>query len=116
MADRVAAERGLSTRLVQVLLVLAAIGAFIIVTGLFGTEVAVVCLVVIVAATVLTAPAARGRGGGWWVVLAAGAVLSVAGALVAQELDTLGGYMALIGGVLVVIAAAMGFPAEAEEH
>lgn len=115
VAERAPSERRVSTRLVQILLALAGVSAFIVVTGVFGTEVAVVCLVLIVAATVLTAPAARGHGGGWWVALAVGAALSVVAPLVAEGSDTLGGYMALVGGVTVVIAAAIGFPVEREE-
>jgi hypothetical protein len=106
-----------SVRLVQVLLIAAALSAMVIVLSVLGTAVMVVGLVVMVVglvvmvlATLLTAPAARARGGGWWLLLAAGALLSIAGALIAQVAETPGGWIAVIGGVLVIVAAAIGFP------
>ena len=105
---------GLTTRALQIALVLAAIAALIVLVGLFGTVPSVIALGVMVVVTVVTAPAMRGRGGGWWILLAIGTVLSVGGALLAQVANTLGGLVAVIGGVLVVIAAAVGFPAESE--
>jgi hypothetical protein len=103
-----------SVRIVQVLLVIAALAAIVIMLSLFGTAVMVAGLVVIAVATVLTAPAARGPGRGWWMLLAAGAVLSIVGALVAQAAETPGGWIAVIGGMLVVVAAAIGFPLGSE--
>jgi hypothetical protein len=99
-------------RALQILLIIAAIAALVVLVGVFGTVPSIVALVVMVVVTVVTAPAARGRGGGWWILLAIGTALSVGGALLAQVANTLGGLIAVIGGVLVVISAAVGFPAE----
>lgn len=101
-------------RVTQLALVAAALGAIVIMLGLFGTEVGIVGLVAIGLGTVLSAPAGRGPDGGWWSLLGTGAVLSLAGALVSLASEGLGGLLALLGGVCVVAGAAMGFPARDE--
>jgi hypothetical protein len=104
-----------SVRSAQVLLVAAALAAIVIVLSVLGTAVMIAGLVVMAIATLLTAPAARARGGGWWPLLAAGCALSIAGALIAQVAETPGGWIAVIGGVLVIVAAAIGFPVGSDE-
>lgn len=101
-----------SQRGVQVALSASAVAALIILLGLFSPAVSVAALVVIVLGTVLTAPAASG--GSWWALLAAGAALSVGAALLQFSSDTLGGLVAVIGGLLVLIAVSLGFPLENE--
>src|SRR3954451_15639499 len=102
-------------RRVQVALIVAALAALIVMLGLFSIAVRVGLLVVMAGTVVICAPARAQRGGGWWTVLAAGVGASIAGALIAQAAQTLGGLIAVIGGVLVVCAAAIGFPLTFEE-
>jgi hypothetical protein len=102
-------------RVQQVALSLAALAALAILVGLFSDVVAAVCLGIIALCAVITAPARRSEGGGWWNMFALGTVVSVAGALLAIPADTIGGLLAALGCVLVVVAAAMGFPAGAGE-
>jgi hypothetical protein len=102
-----------SQRSLQIVLVAAAIGAVIILLGVFGVVASVIGLVMIVGGTVLSAPSAppAGQPGrGWWTMLAAGAGISLLGALVALIADTPGGLLAAVGGVLVVVAVTLGFP------
>jgi hypothetical protein len=94
--------------------VAAAIAALFVVLNLFSTGFRVFCLIVIAVAAVAGAPVRAQGGGGWWWLLAGGAALSILGAIVAQPVATLGGWMALIGGLLVMTAAAIGFPREEE--
>jgi hypothetical protein len=96
----------------RVTLFVAAISALIVLLGLFGGAVRIVCLVLIAAAALLTAPPRVNRGGGWWRILAAGAVASIAGAIIAQPAAGLGGWIALLGGLAVIVAAAVGFSIE----
>lgn len=102
--------RTLGHRALQVTLALAALAALAILVSLFGDAVLAGCLAVIALCTVLTAPERRQPGGGWWSLLAIGAVASLFGAALAQLAETPGGLIAAIGGVLVVIGAAIGFP------
>jgi hypothetical protein len=99
-----------STRLVQAALAIAGAGAVAILLGVLGTTADVAGLIAIVLGTVLAAPAGRRPGNGWWSLLAVGATLSVLGALLALASDSVGGLVALIGGILVLTGAAFGFP------
>jgi len=110
LASPSAARRVLEERTVQSALAVAAVATLIILLGLFGDAVRIACLVVVALVTLMTAPARTVRGGGWWTLLAAGCAASIGGAIIAQPAETLGGLIAVIGGVLVVIAAAIGFP------
>ena len=93
---------------------MAAIAAFIVVIGIFGTGFRIACLVLIALATLMALPLRPRDGGGWWWILAGGAVASIAGAIIAQPSATLGGVIALLGGITVIIAAAIGFPTRQE--
>jgi hypothetical protein len=99
-----------SVRFIQGALTLAAAGAVLILLGILGTSANLIGLAAILLGTVLSAPAGRAPGNGWWSLLAAGAALSVLGALLALASDSVGGLVALIGGVAVLAGSAFGFP------
>jgi hypothetical protein len=96
----------------RITLIVAAICALVVVLALFGTSIRIACLVLIAAACLIAAPWRSSRGGGWWWILAGGSVTSIAGAVIAQPAATLGGWVALIGGLAVIVGAAIGFPTE----
>ncbi len=48
---------------------------------------------------------------GWWAMLAAGCGLALAGTAISIGIDSLGGLVAVIGGALLAVGAAMGYPA-----
>jgi hypothetical protein len=98
----------------RIALVVAAIGAFIVVLGIFGTGFRIACLVLIALAMLVSLPLRPRDGGGWWWILAGGAVASIVGAIIAQPSATLGGVIALLGGIAVIISAAIGFPTQEE--
>ena len=101
----------MTTRTIRVALALAGIGAIVVMLSPFGTVGDVIGLAAIILGTVLAAPAAREPRGGWWGLLASGAVLSALGAIVSLANDSAGGGLALVGGVAVLVAAALGWPA-----
>ena len=104
-----------SDTVLRIALVVAAIAAFIVVLGIFGAALRIACLVLIALATAVALPLRPRDGGGWWWILAGGAVASIAGAIIAQSAVTPGGLLALLGGLAVIVGAAVGFPREAEE-
>ena len=104
-------DQGLSPRALRAALIAAAIAALAVLAGVFGDVVGYVCLGVIVIVALLTAGERREAGGGWWMLLGVGAAFSVAGLVLAEASETLGGLVAVVGGALVVIGATVGFPA-----
>jgi uncharacterized membrane protein HdeD (DUF308 family) len=103
-----------SDTVLRVALVVAGIAAFVVVLGVFGAGVRVACLVLIALAALVALPLRPRDGGGWWWILAGGAAASIAGAIIAQPSPTLGGLIALLGGIAVIIGAAVGFPTQGE--
>jgi hypothetical protein len=103
-----------SDAVLRAALIIAAVGAIVVLLALFATGVRVACLVLIALATLVTLPLRPSAGGGWWWLLAGGAAASIAGAIIAQPAATLGGVIALLGGVAVIVGAAIGFPTEGE--
>jgi hypothetical protein len=101
---------------VRAALVVAIVAAIVVVLGLFPSAVRIAGLAVMVAAAIITSPGRLGPGGGWWWMMSAGVALSVAGALIAQAASGLGGVIALLGGMTVVVFGAIGYPAREEEN
>jgi hypothetical protein len=101
-------------RVLQLSLLLAAVGALVILLRLFGETASFAGLVAIIAGTVFSAPYAPppdAPGRGWWTMLAGGAAITLAAAGLSLLSDTAGGLLAVLGCVLVAIAVALGFPA-----
>ena len=95
-------------------LALSGAGAALLLIGVMDTAGDVAGLIAIVLGTVLAAPFAERPGAslhGWWNVLAAGALLALAGAPLALAVESAGGLLTVLGGVLVVVAVGLGFPA-----
>ena len=107
------ASTSTSERTPRLGLALAGFGAVLVLINLFGLPGRLAGLGAIVAGAVLSAPyAARGGGAGrWWDLLVVGALLTLAGIGVSFAVGSLGGLLAVAGGILVAIAVALGFPA-----
>ncbi len=92
-------------------LLLAGFGAILIVLNLFGLgEVGV-------AFTVLGAGLAflYGIGSSWYYTLAGGTIAGVVGWLLSGPHQSLGGYLAVLATVAVIVGASLGFPMDDEE-
>jgi hypothetical protein len=102
-----------STRKLQLALILTAAAAIVVMGGLLSTAARIACLGVIVVGAWATEPERSRRGGGWWLLVGAGAVLAVAGFAVAElsePAETAAGIVAIAGSALVIIGATIGFP------
>ena len=93
-------------RLTRAGLLIAALGALLIVIDPFGLAVA--GLVLSVVGAVLAARG--GLGHTWYWMVAGGAALAVVSRLIAEGAQTLGGWLAVIGCLLILIGASLGYP------
>jgi hypothetical protein len=93
-------------RLTRAGLLIAALGALLIVIDPFGLAVA--GLVIAVVGAVLAARG--GLGQTWYWMVAGGAALAVVSRLLAEGSQTLGGWLAVIGCLLILIGASLGYP------
>ncbi len=91
-------------------LILAALAAAVIMLDLFSTAARWGCVAVIAAVAAFTLPERRRVGSGWWEIFAVGLGVTVLAGLLSGAAETLGGILALVGGALIIVAAAIGFP------
>ena len=93
-------------RVTQIGLLVAALGAFLVIFNPFGLGQVGVFLALIGA--VLAAPG--GLGQGWYLPVALGAIVAAISPLVADSAETLGGWLAVIGSIAVMVGATLGYP------
>lgn len=98
-------------RITQIGLLLACVGAVLIIFNLFGWAIA--GLVMVAVGAVLAARG--GLGHGWWFVVAGGAALAILSRIIAEGSETLGGWLAVVACLAVLCGATIGFPSAAEE-
>jgi hypothetical protein len=91
-------------RITQAGLIIAAVGALMVVFGLLG----MVGLVMTVIGAVLAAR--TGIGHTWFTAVAIGAALEVIARLAAEGAETLGGWLAVVASVIILCAVSLGFP------
>jgi len=77
---------------------------------LFSAGIRYACLALVAAVAALTFSERRRAGSGWWDIFAVGIGVSLLGALLSGAAETVGGILALLGGTLIIAAAAVGFP------
>jgi hypothetical protein len=93
-------------RATQVGLLIACLGAFLIIFNLFGLG--VVGIFLAIGGVVIAAPGGFGRG--WYWAVALGAIVAALSRLIAEGSETLGGWLAVVGAITVLVGATLGFP------
>jgi hypothetical protein len=97
-------------RVAQIGLLAAAAGALMVVFGLWPT----VGLVLTVAGAVLTARFGFGRG--WYTTVAVGAAFEVIGRILANSHQSLGGWLAVLASVVILVGVSLGYPTGLRER
>jgi hypothetical protein len=106
VATRVPGRDPGTVRLTRAGVLIAAVGALLVVIDPF--DLAVAGLVLAVIGAVL---AARGGAGHtWYWMIAGGAAIAVISRLIAEGAQTIGGWLAVIGCLMIMIGASLGFP------
>jgi hypothetical protein len=93
-------------RITRISLLVASLGGVLVIFDPWGLAVA--GLVIAVVGTLVSAR--TGLGHRWYVQMVAGAVLLVLSRLIAEGAETLGGWLAVIGVLLILIGACLGYP------
>jgi hypothetical protein len=99
-----------TVRATQIGLIVASLGAFLVIFNLFGLG--IVGLFLAVGGAALAA--SGGVGKGWYAAVALGAIVAVLSRLVAEGAETIGGWLAVAGSMAILIATALGFPVRGE--
>jgi hypothetical protein len=98
-------------RITQVGLLVASLGAVLVIFNPFGLG--VVGIFLAIGGTLVAAPGSLGQG--WFIAVALGAILSGVSRLIAESAETLGGWLGVIGAVMLLIGVILGFPSRDEE-
>lgn len=95
-----------TVRITRAGILIASLGALLVIFHPFNSA-----IVGLVLAAVGALIAARGGlGNRWYSLLAFGAILIVLSRLIAEGAETMGGWLAVIGVVCILVAASLGFP------
>jgi hypothetical protein len=97
-------------RLTQAGLLIASLGAVMVILGVFG----IAGLILAAAGALMAAPAGFGRS--WYWGVAGGAVVMILSRLIAESAEVLGGWLAVIGAVAILIGTSLGFPVKSERE
>ena len=98
-------------RATQIGLLIASLGAVLIIFDPFGLGIAGIFLAI--GGTVIAAPGNLTKS--WFIAVALGAIVAGLSRLVADSADTIGGWLGVIGAATVLIGAILGFPTRDEE-
>jgi hypothetical protein len=91
-------------RVTQVGLLISCLGAAMVIFGLFG----IVGIFLALGGAALAAPG--GFGHRWYIGVVLGAIVLALSKPIADGAQTLGGWMAVIGGIAILVATSLGFP------
>ena len=106
-----ASEREPGTlRLTQAGLLIASLGAVMVIVGAFG----IAGLVLAAVGAAMAAPGGLGRS--WYWGVAGGAVVAILSRLIAESAEVLGGWLGVIGAVAILIGTSLGYPVKDERE
>jgi hypothetical protein len=111
-AEGSAARESGPERLTQVGLLIASLGALLVIFNLFGLG--VLGLFLAGGGAVLAAPGGLGRG--WFIAVAIGAIVAVLSRLIAESSEVAGGWLAVAGSIAILVGAILGFPTKEEQQ
>ena len=97
-------------RLTQAGLLIASLGAVMVIVGAFEIAGLVLCAVGAVMA------ASAGLGKSWYWAIAGGAIVVILSRLIAESAETLGGWLAVFGAVAILIGTSLGYPVRNERE
>lgn len=98
-------------RLTQAGLLIACLGAVLIIFNPF--DLGVVGLVLAALGTVLAARGGLGKT--WFWVVAGGTIVAILSRLIAENSEVLGGWLAVISSIAILLAATVGYPTSEED-
>jgi hypothetical protein len=101
-----------AVRATQIGLLVASLGALLVIFDLFGLG--IVGLFLAAGGAALAAPG--GLGTNWYWGVAGGAIVAVLSRLVAEGAETLGGWLAVFGALAIMIGTALGYPVKSERE
>jgi hypothetical protein len=105
-----ASERDPSTlRATQAGLLIACLGAVLVIFGAFG----IAALVIAAIGAALAAPGGLGKG--WYWTVAGGAIVMILSRLIAESAEVIGGWLAVFGAVAILIGTSLGYPVRDEK-
>ncbi len=95
-----------TVRVTRAGILIASLGALLVVFDPFGTAIAGLVL----AAVGAVIAARGGLGRSWYWAVATGAAVVIFSRLIAEGSETLGGWLAVIGALCILIGASLGYP------
>jgi hypothetical protein len=111
-AEGSAARESGPERLTQIGLLIASLGALLVIFNLFGLG--IVGLFLAGGGAVLAAPGGLGKG--WFVAVALGAIVAILSRLIAEGSEVAGGWLAVAGSIAILTGTILGFPTREEQR
>jgi hypothetical protein len=106
-----ASEREPSTlRATQAGLLIASLGAVLVIVGAFG----IFGLILAGVGAVMAAPGGFGKS--WYWAVAGGTIIMILSKLIAEGAEVLGGWLAVIGAFAILVGTSLGYPIKGEKE
>jgi hypothetical protein len=97
-------------RATQAGLLIASLGAVLVILGAFG----IAALIIAAIGAVIAAPGGFGKN--WYWGVAGGAIVMILSRIIAESAEVLGGWLAVFGALAILIGTCLGYPVKAERE